>query len=77
MLKEIPGHETNIHLCEQMKCGGTIMKLSPPREIGKKDGFRVQIHDIHPYLFIEATKTMLPITYCPFCGADIDREERP
>ena len=76
MLKEIPGNETNIHLCEKINLGTEIMNISP-REIGIKDGVRIQIHDIHPYIFIEATKQMIPITYCPFCGADIDNEDRP
>ena len=76
MLKNIPGSETHIHLCEQTNLGSQIMKISP-QDIGKRHGVQVQIHDIHPHIFIEATKTLLPITYCPFCGADIDKEDRP
>ena len=76
MLKNIPGYETNVHLCEKMKAGSEIMSIAP-REYGKKDGVKIQIHDIHPYIFIEATKRMIPITYCPFCGVDVDNEERP
>ena len=76
MLKNIPGRETHDHLCEKMKVGSNIMAIAP-RNIGKTHGVSVSIHDIHPYLFIEKTKEMIPITYCPYCGADIDREDRP
>ena len=70
MLKEIPGHETRVHFCE--KIGTMSVK---PVEAGKRKGVQVLIHDVHPYLFILDTKVHIAITYCPFCGAEIEKEE--
>jgi len=75
MLKEIPGSETVQHLCETY-CGGSF-KFGKPTNPGEKDGVEVLMHDIHPYLYIKSTKQMIPITYCLYCGADIEKEERP
>jgi len=75
MLKEIPGCETVQHLCERRKVGCELVKLEKPYSPGK--GVGVFMHDIHPYIFIESTKQMIPITCCPYCGIDIDKEERP
>jgi hypothetical protein len=76
MLKELSGCETYVHFCERIKIGSEAMTVSP-REAGKIHGVRIQIHDIHPYIFNIHTNQMTPITCCPFCGADIDNEERP
>ncbi len=79
MLKAIPGYETVQHLCEGMTLNGSgeYIKFDKPRNLGEREGVKIMMHDIHPYLFIEETKKMYHITYCPYCGANIDREERP
>ncbi|MDL2287994.1 hypothetical protein LJC32_01270 [Oscillospiraceae bacterium OttesenSCG-928-F05] len=75
MLKAIPGCETVQHLCEYLEVGMQRIKLEKPRAPVK--GIQILMHDINPYIFLESTKQTIHITYCPYCGADIDKEERP
>ncbi len=75
MLQKIPGCETVRHLCETH--GSRHFKYSQPTNPGEKDGIDILMHDIHPYLYIRSTTQMISITFCPYCGADIDNENRP
>ena len=76
MLKKIPGREALLHLCEKIKVGSGVTETAP-QNTGKRHGASVMLYDIHPRLFIEKSNHLIPITFCPFCGADIDNEERP
>jgi len=75
MLKNVPGHEMHVHFCDMHKIGDKTTTI-PPRNIGRDHGVQVEIHDVHPRLFVESTNKSIPISYCPFCGASIDAEER-
>lgn len=77
MLKVIPGTETVKHLCEGMTVGGQLITFDRPRNLGEKDSVEVLMHDIHPYIFIVKTNQKIPITYCPYCGVEVEKEERP
>ena len=74
MLQVVPGFETKQHLCEFMKCGCDIIRFDKPRDLGKPYSFCILIHDIHSYLFFNDTKNTYPVSYCPYCGVDIDND---
>jgi len=64
MLKIIEGHETLRHICD---------RWTPDTQ--ELDIF---LHDVHSYAFVRKTGERAgSITYCPYCGVHIEKEERP
>jgi len=64
MLIKIEGRETQRHFCDnQRPCTHEL---------------DIFIHDVHPYAVVRKTgKRVGGISFCPYCGVEIDNEERP
>ena len=64
MLKKITGCESLRHTCDKRRIGAQALD--------------VYLHDVQPHVIVKKTGEWAGnISYCPYCGADIEKEERP
>lgn len=62
--KDVQSSETLRHICD---CFNRKYVMSKPA---------IYLHDIHAY-FLNSNNEQIDISFCPYCGVQIDSEGRP
>jgi hypothetical protein len=73
MLKKIPGRESLRHICDNISEQGI-----------KGQEFEVYLHDLQAAVVVKNTRALWKSTgasanikFCPYCGVEVEKEERP
>jgi hypothetical protein len=66
LVKDVNSMESFIHVCEGMD----LKRMQKHRNI------EIRVHDIHVKAFVQIQNGYLyeAISFCPYCGADVDKE---